>query len=166
MKGTPDFEKHQWILGFVNGSPHVGASFLGCWLSDPLNNYVGRRGTIFFSAIFCIFPVLCQAFCQNWEQLLVCRLLLGIGWGCKASIIPVYAAENSPAYIRGGLVMSWQMYTAMGIMLGFAANLAFYRVGDIAWRLQLASAFVPAVPLALFVSTTWLSKPQATVREL
>ncbi|KAJ6515819.1 hypothetical protein C8R45DRAFT_957710 [Mycena sanguinolenta] len=32
--------------------------------------------------------------------------------GCKASTAPVYAAENTQASIRGGLVMSWQMWTA------------------------------------------------------
>jgi hypothetical protein len=25
----------------------------GCWMSDPLNNYLGRRGCIFVSAVFC-----------------------------------------------------------------------------------------------------------------
>lgn len=39
------------------------------------------------------------------------------------------------------------MWTAFGIFLGFCANLAVYRVGDIAWRLQIGSAFIPAVPL-------------------
>jgi hypothetical protein len=57
--------------------------------------------------------------------------------------------ENSPASIRGGLVMSWQMWTAFGIFLGFCANLAVYNVGDIAWRLQLGSAFIPAIPLLI-----------------
>jgi len=33
--------------------------------------------------------------------------------------------------------------------LGFCANLAVYQVGDIAWRLQIGSAFIPAVPLTL-----------------
>ncbi|KAJ5605578.1 hypothetical protein N7510_008359 [Penicillium lagena] len=149
--GTPNYQRNEWLLGLVNGAPHIGASFCGCWLSDPINHYVGRRGTILFSAIFCMVPVLCQAFTQSWPELFLCRLLLGVGWGCKASIIPVFAAENSPAYIRGGLVMSWQLYTGLGIMLGFATNLIFYHVGTIAWRLQLASAFVPAVPLALFI---------------
>ena len=32
---------------------------------------------------------------------------------------------------------------------GTVFNLALYQVGDIAWRLQLASAFIPAVPLTL-----------------
>ena len=69
--------------------------------------------------------------------------------GCKASVVPIYAAENVPAIIRGGLVMSWQLWTAFGIFLGFCANLAVYNVGKIAWRLQLGSAFIPAVPLVI-----------------
>lgn len=45
--------------------------------------------------------------------------------------------------------MSWQMWVAFGIFLGFCANLALQGVGNIAWRLQLGSAFLPAVPLLL-----------------
>ena len=41
------------------------------------------------------------------------------------------------------------MWTAFGIFLGFCANLAVYNVGKIAWRLQIGSAFIPAVPLAI-----------------
>ena len=37
--------------------------------------------------------------------------------GTKASTIPVFAAENSPASIRGGLVMGWQLWVAFGIFL-------------------------------------------------
>jgi hypothetical protein len=44
--------------------------------------------------------------------------------GLKGSTVPIFAAENSPAAIRGALVMSWQMWTAFGIFLGFCANLA------------------------------------------
>lgn len=47
--------------------------------------------------------------------------------------------------------MSWQMWTAFGIFLGFCANLAVYDVGAIAWRLQFGSAFIPAVPLVIGV---------------
>ena len=45
--------------------------------------------------------------------------------------------------------MSWQMWTAFGIFLGFCANLAVKDAGQIAWRLQIGSAFIPAVPLLL-----------------
>lgn len=120
-------------------------------MSDPLNHYTGRRGTIFVSAVFCLLSVIGSAVSQTWPQLFVTRILLGIGMGCKASTVPIYAAENCPAAIRGGLVMSWQMWTAFGIFLGFCANLAVYNTGDIAWRLQLGSAFIPAVPLVVGV---------------
>jgi MFS family permease len=82
-------------------------------------------------------------------QCLICRLLLGVGMGAKASTVPIYAAENSPASIRGALVMSWQMWTAFGIFLGFCANLVVSEVPNIAWRLQFGSAFIPAVPLVI-----------------
>jgi MFS family permease len=139
------------LVGLVNSGPYIGSAFLGCWMSDPLNYYLGRRGTIFTSAIFCLLPVFGSAVCQTWKQLLICRLLLGLGMGCKGSTIPIYAAENSPASIRGALVMSWQLWTAFGIFLGTCANLAMVHTGSIAWRLQLGSAFIPAVPLLIMI---------------
>jgi len=60
--------------------------------------------------------------------------------------------------LRSALVMSWQLWTAFGIFLGFAANVIVTN-----WRLQLASAFIPALPLALGIffcpeSPRWLVK--------
>lgn len=81
--------------------------------------------------------------------------------GLKEVTVPVFSAENAPTNIRGGLVMSWQVWTAFGIFIGTCANLIVADVGAIAWRLQLASAFIPAVPLVLGVwfcpeSPRWL----------
>jgi hypothetical protein len=59
---------------------------------------------------------------------------------------------------------------AFGIFAGFVANVAVADVGKIAWRLQLGSAFIPALPLAIGIyfcpeSPRWLMKknryPQA-----
>lgn len=89
----------------------------GCWLSDPLNARLGRRGTIFTAAFFCAISAIGSAFTKNWQQLFACRVLLGIGMGAKASTVPVYAAENAPASIRGSLVMGWQLWVSFGIFL-------------------------------------------------
>ncbi|KAF8885549.1 hypothetical protein CPB84DRAFT_1788265 [Gymnopilus junonius] len=147
--GNPRAEINQWIVGIINSGPYIGSSIIGCWLTDPLNYFLGRRGTLFWCGIFCTFSVIGSAFAQTWPQLFVCRLLLGLGMGPKATTSPVFAAENVPANIRGGLVMSWQMWTAFGIFLGFCANLALEGTGSIAWRLELGSAFLPAVPLVI-----------------
>jgi MFS family permease len=83
--------------------------------------------------------------------------------GLKEVTVPVFSAENAPTSIRGALVMSWQLFVAFGIMLGFTANLVVVNTGDIAWRLQFGSAFIPAVPLLIGIyfapeSPRWLIK--------
>ncbi|KAJ3481748.1 hypothetical protein NLI96_g7449 [Meripilus lineatus] len=84
-------------------------------------------------------------------HLFVARFILGFGIGPKSTTVPVYAAECAPPAIRGALVMMWQMWTAFGIMLGDAMDLAFYHVPDkphirgLNWRLMLGSAGVPAL---------------------
>ena len=80
-----DTTRDNLIVGLVNAAPYIGTAFVGCWLSDPINNYIGRRGTIFFAANFCLWPVIASAFCDTWQELLACRLLLGVGMGTKAS---------------------------------------------------------------------------------
>jgi MFS family permease len=112
-----------------------------------VNNYLGRRGAIFVSAIFCLLAPLGGAFAQTWQQLFATRVVLGVGMGLEGATVPIFAAENAPAAIRGALVMSWQMWTAFGALLGFCANLAVSKVGPIAWRLQIGSALLPAIPL-------------------
>ncbi|TKA65653.1 hypothetical protein B0A49_09815, partial [Cryomyces minteri] len=136
---NPAAARNQWLQGLINAGPYIASAFIGCWCSDPLNNYFGRRGTIFVSAVF------------SWDQLFVTRLLLGLGMGCKGSTVPIFSAENAPASIRGALVMSWQMWTAFGIFLGTCANLAVKDTGAISWRLQFGSALLPALPLLLGV---------------
>lgn len=94
------------------------------WISDPLNNLLGRRWVIFIAAIFSLLAPFGMAGSQTWEELIVCRILLGVGMGLKEVTVPVFSAEVAPANIRGGLVMSWQVWTAFGIFLGTCANLA------------------------------------------
>ena len=53
-------------------------------------------------------PSMCAV--DKLTSIQVCRLLLGLGMGPKAATSPVFAAENTPANIRGGLVMSWQLW--------------------------------------------------------
>lgn len=73
---------------------------------------------------------------------------MGVGMGAKGSTVPIFAAENAPTSIRGALTMTWQLWTAFGIFLGFAANVVCIQFGGVdTWRFQLASAFIPAVPL-------------------
>ncbi|EKG12213.1 Sugar/inositol transporter [Macrophomina phaseolina MS6] len=155
---------NHWLVGFINSAPTI-FGLASAWATDPLNSWLGRRGVIFLSGLFCVFPVLAQAFAQNWEGLLICRLFMGLGMGIKITTIPIMTSEASPAPIRGALVMSFQLWVAFGIFIGFCSNLVFYDIGRLAWRFQLAAAFVPAIPILILIwicpeSPRWLLKKQ------
>ncbi|KAH8599210.1 putative polyol transporter 5 [Bisporella sp. PMI_857] len=157
-------DRNSWIVGFINSCPYMAIFVFAAWISDPLNNWLGRRHVIFVAAIFSLLAPIGQATVQKWGQLVACRVLLGIGMGLKEVTVPVYSAEVAPKSIRGGLVMSWQVWTAFGILLGTCANLVFVNSpGHIAWRLQFGSAFIPAIPLLIGIyfcpeSPRWLLK--------
>ncbi|KAF2852082.1 D-xylose-proton symporter [Plenodomus tracheiphilus IPT5] len=140
-------EKNSWIIGFVNSCPYIAIALFCAWISDPVNELLGRRGTIFIAAIFSLLAPIGSGLTQKWGQLAACRVLLGVGMGLKEVTVPVFSAENVPASVRGGLVMSWQIWNT----------------GAISWRLQFGSAFIPAIPLVLGIwfvpeSPRWLMK--------
>ncbi|KAJ0117209.1 hypothetical protein J7T55_003619 [Diaporthe amygdali] len=162
-----------WDQEGSNGANLSFPQALGLDLNTTFGTYIQgliNSGAIFIAANFCFWPVIGSACARTWQQLLVCRLLLGVGMGVKGSSVPIFAAENSPAAIRGALVMTWQLWTAFGICLGTCANLVVGSTGAISWRLQFGSAFIPAVPLMVFIffcpeSPRWYMKknryPQA-----
>ena len=115
-----------------------------------------------FCCVFCFASCLGQALCQTWKQLLVCRLLLGFGIGPKSATIPIYAAESVPSEeIRGAIVMTWQLCTAFGIMLGYVFTYVFQDLPiHQSWRFMVGSPMIaPAIlfflMLALPESPRW-----------
>jgi MFS family permease len=123
----------------------------------PFNAWFGRRGTIFITCCFSAIACLWQGFVNTWWHMFIARFVLGFGIGPKSATVPIYAAETAPPAIRGALVMQWQMWTAFGIMFGYAADLALYNVKDVPgitglnWRLMMGSAMLPAVMVCCFV---------------
>nr|SIP56020.1 putative Sugar Porter [Yarrowia alimentaria] len=140
-----------WLLGLVNSGPYLCCAVVACWLTDPMNRYLGRKKTIFWTCFWSGLTCFWSGFVNNWWHLFIARFFLGFGIGPKSATVPVYAAECAPPAIRGAMVMMWQMWTAFGIMMGYVMDLAFYYVKDrggitgLNWRLMLGSALIPAV---------------------
>ena len=78
-------QKNSWIIGFINSCPYVAIALLlvflmtiwlslfllscdhsAAWLSDPINNYIGRKGCIFVAAIFSLLAPIGSAASQTW----------------------------------------------------------------------------------------------------
>ncbi|SGZ58929.1 CIC11C00000000075 [Sungouiella intermedia] len=167
IMGITEMKNADLLEGLVNSAPYLCCSIV-CWSSDYWNKKLGRKWTIFWtcmiSAITCIWQGLVNL---KWYHLFIARFALGFGIGVKSATVPAYAAETTPAKIRGSLVMLWQFFTAVGIMFGYVTTLAFYYVGDhgisggLNWRLMLASACIPALIVLIQVpfvpeSPRWL----------
>ena len=103
--------KNQWLVGVINSMPYFAIFFFAAWISDPMNHWLGRRKVIWIAAIFSLLAPIGSALTQTWQELLGVRILLGIGMGLKEVTVPVFTAEIAPTMIRGGLVMSWQVWT-------------------------------------------------------
>ncbi|KAF7557181.1 hypothetical protein G7Z17_g863 [Cylindrodendrum hubeiense] len=155
--------RDEWIVGIVNAIIFLTAGLIGAFIVDPLNYYFGRRGEIFITACCLTATPIGSAFAQSWQGLFAARFVMGIGIGAKNATVPIYSAEMAPARIRGALVMFWQLWVVAGIFLGFCANVIVKDTGDIAWRLQLGSAFIPSFILGIGIffcpeSPRWLMK--------
>ncbi|KAH8435109.1 sugar porter family MFS transporter [Aspergillus melleus] len=136
-------QMQNYLTGLVVGAPYLACAILGCWLTEPMNRYLARRGTIFVSCFIAAVASIWEGVANSWVNLFIARFVLGLGIGSKSSTVPVYAAECSPAPIRGALVMMWQMWTAFGIMLGNIMGVAFMGLpNDLSWRLMLGSTVV------------------------
>jgi sugar porter (SP) family MFS transporter len=154
----------QWIQGLINSIIFLTAGLIGAFIVDPLNKYFGRRGEIFITAVCLTLTPIGSACAQSWQGLFAARFVMGIGIGAKNATVPIYSAEMAPARIRGALVMFWQLWVVIGIFLGLLANIAVLGVdNDLEWRLQLGSAFIPSLILAVGIffcpeSPRWLMK--------
>ncbi|KAI9899832.1 hypothetical protein N3K66_004094 [Trichothecium roseum] len=155
--------RDEWIVGIINSIIFLTAGLIGAFIVDPLNHYLGRRGEIFLTGAALVATPIGSAFAQSWQALFAARFVMGIAIGAKNATVPIYSAEMAPARIRGALVMFWQLWVTIGIFLGFSANVIVKNVGKIAWRLELASAFIPAFFLTIGIyfcpeSPRWLMK--------
>ncbi|KAI1430662.1 hypothetical protein GGR50DRAFT_698783 [Xylaria sp. CBS 124048] len=158
--GDDTSQRDSWLVGLVNAAPYISCAFIGCWLTEPMNNRFGRRGTVFVSCFISAAACIWQAFTNTWWHMFIARFALGFGIGPKSATTPILAAECSPPKLRGALVMQWQMWTAFGILIGYVADLAFYEVPNLSgidglnWRLMMGSAAIPAIIVVALVYLT------------
>lgn len=148
--GITEMKNADLMEGLINGAPYLCCS-IACWTSHWWNRALGRKWVIFWTCLISAVTCLWQGFVSmHWYHLFIARFCMGLGVGVKSATVPAYAAETTPHTIRGSLVMLWQFFTAVGIMFGYVASLAFYYIpdkgieGGLNWRLTLGSAAIPA----------------------
>ncbi|KAF6809423.1 hypothetical protein CSOJ01_06901 [Colletotrichum sojae] len=156
-----------WRLGAANASPFLFAAVVGCPLALPVNHYLGRRGGMIVAAVLIFASSLASAFADTWQELFAIRSINGIGMGLKAVSTPILASETAVGFWRGTSILAWQLYVALGMVIGFAFNLIFDTATDkrLTFQLMVAAPLVPS--LALLILVIWFcdESPRYLMRE-
>jgi MFS family permease len=134
------------------GTATLLTSALGGWLAGVLSDRIGRVRTLQITiGWFAVFTFLC-GFAQSYDQLFVCRALMGFGFGGEWSAAAVLIGEVIRAEHRGKAVGAMQSGWAIG--WGMAAIFAtwFFTVlpPELAWRALFWVGLSPAL-LVFFV---------------
>jgi MFS family permease len=142
------------------GTVTLLSSAFGGWFAGALSDRFGRVRTLQITiAWFAIFTFL-TGFAQTYTQLLICRSLMGFGFGGEWAAAAVLVGELIRAEHRGKAVGAMQSGWAVG--WGVAAIMAtvFFSVfpADTAWRALFWVGITPAV--LVFYVRRMVDEPQ------
>lgn len=133
-----------WYVGCALVGSIIGVLFVGI-LSDKL----GRKLTMVISAILFSASALGCALCTDFTQLVVYRIIGGVGIGVVSIVSPLYISEVSVAQYRGRLVSLYQLAVTVGFLGAYLVN---YQL--LAWS---ESGALLGVPLLnkIFITEVW-----------
>jgi MFS family permease len=149
------------------GTVTLLASAVGGWLGGYLADRIGRVKTLQLTILWFSFFSLVCAFAQNFDQLLIARALLGLGFGGEWAAGAVLMGEAIRPQYRGRAVGSVQSGWAVGWGLAVLSQaiLFSYLPPEIAWRWMFAIGALPA--LLVFYLRRFVKEPEiaAATRE-
>jgi MFS family permease len=148
------------------GTVTLLASAVGGWLGGYLADRIGRVKTLQLTILwFSVFSLVC-AFVQNFDQLLIARALLGLGFGGEWAAGAVLMGESIRPQYRGRAVGSVQSGWAIGWGLAVLSQavLFSYLPPDVAWRWMFAIGALPA--LLVFFLRRYVEEPEIAAATL
>ena len=142
------------------GTVTLLSSAIGGWLGGYLSDHIGRVKTLQFTILWFSFFSLVCAVVQNFDQLLIARALLGLGFGGEWAAGAVLMGEAIRPQYRGRAVGSVQSGWAVGWGLAVLAQaiLFSYLPAEIAWRWMFVIGALPA--LLVFYLRRYVTEPE------
>ncbi len=148
------------------GTVTLLASAIGGWLAGYLCDRIGRVLTLQITIIWFSFFSLVCAFAQNFDQLLVARALLGLGFGGEWAAGAVLMGEVIRPQYRGRAVGSVQSGWAVGWGLAVLSQAVMFTLlpAEEAWRWMFAIGALPA--LLVFFLRRYVEEPKIAAETL
>ena len=141
------------LTGFAVSSALIGCA-LGAWFAGPIANRRGRVPVMVIAAILFLVSAIGSGLAFGVVDLIVWRLVGGLGVGAASVIAPAYIAEVSPAHVRGRLGSLQQLAIVLGIFAALLTDALFatmaggaaqpFWLGVDAWRWMFLAEAVPA----------------------
>src|ERR1700756_1327998 len=141
------------------GTVTLLSSAVGGWLGGYIADRIGRVRTLQFTILWFSFFSLVCAIVQNFDQLLIARALLGLGFGGDWAAGAVLMGEAIRPQYRGRAVGSVQSGWAVGWGLAVLAQaiLFSYLPAETAWRWMFVIGALPA--LLVFFLRRYVEEP-------
>jgi len=126
ISGTIGFVKSKFALDAVMEGWFVSSALVGCIagvsFAGELSDRFGRKKALIASGLLFSISAFGCAISASHSELILFRLLGGLGVGVASMLSPLYISEVSPAKIRGRMVALYQFAITLGILLAYFVN--------------------------------------------
>ncbi|MDR2472129.1 MAG: sugar porter family MFS transporter [Tannerella sp.] len=165
ISGTISSVKEQFSLDDIATGWYVGCALVGSIggvaVAGRLSDRFGRRPVLFLAAILFTVSAAGCMIADDVPQLVVYRIIGGVGIGVASIISPLYISEIAVAKHRGRFVTLYQLAITVGILASYFVNADLMRYSqsdvnfgsgmmqkifvDESWRAMLGAETVPAL---------------------
>ncbi|SOV06572.1 related to myo-inositol transporter [Ustilago sp. UG-2017a] len=121
----------------------VGA-ILGSIVAGRMADWLGRKRVMIGSGILFFLGALEQAASQVVRELVLGRVLVGLGVGMASMVVPTYLAEVAPTKVRGRIVGINSLLLTGGQVIAYLIDAAFYNLPH-GWRWMVLAGGIPAI---------------------
>ncbi|KAF8631640.1 hypothetical protein AX17_005042 [Amanita inopinata Kibby_2008] len=129
--------------------------FFGAMSAFVFGERLGRKKTFLFGIVIMSIGAILQASSFSVAQIIVARLVTGVGNGMNTATAPVWQSETSKPAWRGKLVVFEMIMNIAGFSLSNWMTYGFsFAAGSIAWRFPIAFQLVFSI--ILLATVPWL----------
>lgn len=126
ISGTIGLVKSKFALDTVLEGWFVSSALVGCIagaaMAGEISDRIGRKRALMGSGLLFSISAIGCALSGSHTELIIFRLIGGLGVGTASMLSPLYISEVSPANIRGRMVALYQMAITVGILCAYFAN--------------------------------------------